>query len=150
MVLVPAYRSDLATQEALTQELATVAGGYDLARPEQQIALSMLAAQEILGALTLSISTLKPTDEKQWVTSYGALSLTANYTNNQLIVSAVLPTGGQVRLWDGELEECASKSQPGTLDLTLTKPEAHRTYLLEVSLQDEDSALNFAIHVADI
>ena len=52
MVLVPAYRSGQATQDAVIQQLARAVGGYHSALPEQQIALSMLAAQEILGALT--------------------------------------------------------------------------------------------------
>ncbi|MEL7334497.1 MAG: hypothetical protein AAFN12_19785, partial [Cyanobacteria bacterium J06560_2] len=150
LVLVPAYRSDSATQDALTQELANVAGGYDLALPEQQIALSMMAAQEILGALTLTISASKPTDDKQWLTPYGALNLSAAYIDDQLTLAAVLPTGGRLRLWDGDLEKLTLRSQPGALDLVLANPSAHRTYLVEVSLQDESAPLNFAIHLADV
>ncbi|MEO1620056.1 MAG: hypothetical protein AAFU53_03375, partial [Cyanobacteria bacterium J06632_3] len=60
MVMVPAYRSDSAMQAAMTQELVAVAGDYDSAKPEQQIALSMLAAHEILSALTLRCQTVSP------------------------------------------------------------------------------------------
>ncbi|MGD1897706.1 MAG: hypothetical protein ACFB16_12230 [Phormidesmis sp.] len=150
MVLVPAYRSDSATQDALTQQLAAVAGGYDSALPEQQIALSMLAAQEILGALTLSLSADKTAESRQWLTAYGTLNLSASYQDSQLVIAAVLPTGGQVRLWDGDLEKRALRSQPGPLDVVLANPGAHRTYLLEVSLDDESAPLNFAIHLADV
>ena len=66
------------------------------------------------------------------------------------MIAAVLPTGGQVRLWDGDLEKRALRSQPGPLDVVLANLGAHRTYLLEVSLDDESAPLNFAIHLADV
>jgi len=149
MVLVPAYRSDSATQTALTQELANIAGGYDLARPEQQIALSMMAAQEILGALTLEISPEKqPEDSRQWLTPRGTLDLKVACVLGQLTVAVNLPDGGQVRLWDGDIEKRALRSQPGLLDIVLADPEFDRTYLLEVSLTGDELPLNFAIHLA--
>ena len=150
MVLVPAYRSDSDTQAALTQELANIAGGYDLARPEQQIALSMMAAQEILGALTLEISADKPKDARQWITPRGALDLSASCLANQLTVAVNLPDGGYVRLWDGEIEKSALRSQPGPLDIVLAEPGHDKTYLLEVSLTGDELPLNFAIHLAGV
>ncbi|MEL7328524.1 MAG: hypothetical protein AAGJ69_01590 [Cyanobacteria bacterium J06559_1] len=150
MVLVPAYRSsDTSTQAALTQELTAVAGEYDTALPEQQIALSMLAAQEILGALTLSVSTDQPEASRQWLTSLGTLGLSVRYTPEQLTLEVSLPDGGQVRLWDGDLEKRALRSQPGPLDLVLVHPGFDKTYLLQVSLQAEEKPLNFAIHLGD-
>jgi hypothetical protein len=149
MVLVPAYRSDSATQLAVTQELANVAGGYDSARPEQQIALSMLAAQEILGALTFSISAERPQETKSWVTPRGALELTVSYRLGQLTLVATLPAGGDVRLRDGEVEKQAMRSQPGTLDIIWTDSAPDKTYVLEISLIGEPNPLNFVIHIAD-
>ena len=149
MVLTPAYRSDSDTQAALTQALTTVAGGYDFALPEQKIALSMLAAQEMLGALTLSISPGQPSEMKHWVTPQGALNLSATYAQNQLTIAVLLPTGGQVRLRDGDIEKSATRLQPGALDVVLATPDLDSTYLLEVSLQGESAPLNFAIHLAD-
>ena len=150
MVLVPAYRSDSATQTALTQELANIAGGYDLARPEQQIALSMMAAQEILGALTLEISADKPEDSRQWLTPRGSLDLSVALVLGQLTIAVTLPDGGQVRLWDGEIEKRALRSQPGPLDIVLADPGLDKTYLLEVSLAGDELPLNFAIHLASV
>ena len=150
MVLVPAYRSDSATQTALTQELANIAGGYDLARPEQQIALSMMAAQEILGALTFEVSAAKPEDSRQWLTPHGALDLSVTYSPSQLAIVVNLPEGGQVRLWDGDIEKRSLRSQPGLLDIVLAEPGIDKTYLLEVSLADNDQPLNFAIHLASV
>ncbi len=149
MVLMPAYRSDSAAQAALAQALTAVAGDYDLASPEQKIALSMLAAQEILGALTLSVSSNKPYEAKQWVTPQGALNLSATYAQGQLAIEVLLPAGGQVRLRDGDAEKSATRLQPGALDLVLASPSLGNTYLLEVSLQNESAPLSFAIHLAD-
>jgi hypothetical protein len=158
MVLVPAYRSSKATQDAVIQELASAAGGYGSALPEQQIALSMLAAQEILGALTFSVSADKPCEQRSWITAVGTLELSVCYERSgeqageqtsQLKVLAVLPDGGQVRLCDDSVKKLATRSQPGPLDLALANPVIGKTYVMEVSLQSEAHSLNFAIHVED-
>ncbi len=153
MVLVPAYRSGSSSldtdKDAIIQELANAVGGYSSAMPEQQVALSMLAAQEILGALTLSVSADRPFEKRSWVTTVGVLELTASYENDQLSVVAVLPEGGQVRLCDGDVEKQAVRSQPGSLDLTWAKPTLEKNYVLEVSLQSEARALNFVIQATD-
>ena len=153
MVLVPAYRSGGASLDAdkdvIIQELANAVGGYSSAMPEQQVALSMLAAQEILGALTLSVSVARPFERRSWVTTVGVLELTVGYENDRLSVVAVLPDGGQVRLCDGDVEKQAVRSQPGSLDLTWANPTFEKNYVLEVSLQGEAHALNFVIQTAD-
>ncbi len=166
MVLVPAYRSSQATQDAVIQEIANAAGGYGSALPQQQIALSMLAAQEILGALTFSISADKPCEQRSWITAVGALELTvcyecsdekanakadqeASHKASELKVLAVLPDGGQVRLCDGSVEKIATRSQPGPLDLALANPPVGKTYVMEISLQAEVHSLNFAIHIEE-
>jgi len=153
MVLVPAYRSGGASLDAdkdvIIQKLANAVGGYSSAMPEQQVALSMLAAQEILGALTLCVSAARPSEKRSWVTTVGVLELTVGYEHDQLSVVVVLPDGGQVRLCDGDVEKQAVRSQPGSLDLTWAKPAFEKNYILEVSLQGEAHALNFVIQVAD-
>ncbi len=153
MVLVPAYRSGGASIDAdkdvIIQELANAVGGYSSAMPEQQVALSMLAAQEILGALTLSVSADRPFEKRSWVTTVGVLELTVGYKNDQLSVVAVLPEGGQVRLCGGDVEKQAVRSQPGSLDLIWVKPTLEKNYVLEVSLQGEAHALSFVIQVAN-
>lgn len=149
LVLVPAYRSDRSNQAAVIQELTNVAGGYDSALPEQQIALSMLAAQEILGALTFAISLERPQAARNWVTSRGVLTLTVTYAANQLAVAAVLPDGGQLRLWDGDVEQRAMRSGPGGLDIVWANPALGKTYVLEVSLKDEAKPLNMAVQLAE-
>ena len=164
MVLVPAYRSDRATQDAVAQELVTVAGGYDSALPAQQIALSMMAAREILGALTLCVGNQQPCEKTRWITPRGVLELTASYqashsanqqashlANQQtshLTITAVLPDGGELRLWDGDMEKRSRRSAPGGLDIVWTQPAANKTYGLEISLEGEAQSLTFAIQIA--
>lgn len=149
MVLVPAYRSaDAATRDALTQELTAVAKDYDSAQPEQQVALSMLAAQEILGALTLSLTAEQPSESRLWMTYKGALNLTATYAEGALAVSVTLPTGGQVNLKGEDVEQQAKRSRPGSLDVALSGLAVGKTYLLEILLADEAAPLSFAIHLA--
>lgn len=157
MVLVPAYRSDSETQAAVTQELVNVAGEFDSAKPEQQVALSMLAAQEILSALTLSLSPTKPYATQDWVTPMGVLKLSATYrqmpdhvvSQKQLTVVAVLPAAGQVRLWGGELEKSAKRSRPGAVDLTWLMTDADQQCFLEVVLDHESTPLNFSVQLVE-
>jgi len=157
MVLVPAYRSDSETQAAVTQELVNVAGEYDSAKPEQQVALSMLAAQEILSALTLSLSETKPYATKDWVTPVGILKLSATYKQlsnpgmdqKQLTVVAVLPDAGSVRLWDGELEKSARRVRPGAVDVTLIVADSSKPCFLEVALDGDASPLSFSVQLVD-
>ena len=150
MVLVPAYRSGKDTQDKVIQELAGEPGGYEAAMPEQQVALSMLAAQEIMSALTFDVSADKPKETRRWVTAVGLLELTVSlqrdiYSDGILSVNAVLPEGGQVRLHEGDVEKSAVRSSAGALDLTWGTPEADKSYTLEVSLQNEARPLNFVI-----
>jgi len=145
MVLVPAYRSGKGTQDKVIQELAGELGGYEAAMPEQQVALSMLAAQEILSALTFDVSATKPTDARSWVTAVGMLELTVAYTDGELSIHTVLPIGGQVRLHSGDVEKSAVRSSAGALDLAWGTPDGSVAYVLEVSLQNEARPLNFVI-----
>ena len=149
MVLVPAYRSDGATQAAVTQELIAVAGDYDSAQPEQQIALSMLAAQEILNALTLSVSCEEPEVTRDWVTATGLLQLKAAVCEGQLKVSAILPEGGSIRLWDSELDKKAQRPTPGKVALSWDVSGSEYLCFLEVSLSDKDELLNFTVQLTD-
>ena len=148
MVLVPAYRSGKDTQDKVIQELAGEPGGYEAALPEQKVALSMLAAQEIMSALTFDVSASRPKETRTWVTTVGMLSLTVDCCDGALNVSASLPKGGQVRLHDDDVEKSAVRSSEGALDLTWGKPDSAKTYTLEVSLHDEVRPLNFVVNAA--
>lgn len=159
IVLMPAYRSDNETQTAVLEQVNQLADDYDSANPEQQIALSMMAVQEMLSAMTLSLSAQQPKDSREWVTACGMLKLSASYvdthhidtgdTVRQLAVDAVLPDSGQIRLWDGSVEKRAMCSKPSSLDLVWGESTPEKTYLLEVSLQSEEASLKFVIKLED-
>ncbi|MEO1620057.1 MAG: hypothetical protein AAFU53_03380 [Cyanobacteria bacterium J06632_3] len=63
----------------------------------------------------------------------------------QLTVVAVLPEGGQVRLWNNDMEKRALRSQAGAVDLTWLMDNTEKPCFLEVVLSDETSPLNFTI-----
>jgi hypothetical protein len=85
IVLTPAYRSS-SMQSSVIQELENIAGSYDSATPEQQIALSMLAAQEIMSALTLAVSVQQPRLTREWITAQGLLILEMAYQDDMLLL----------------------------------------------------------------
>lgn len=155
MVLVPAYRSDRSTQDALINELAAVVGSYDSARPEQQVALSMLAAQEIFASLMITISVDDPIVIRTWITSIGDVELTIRLlckkrllrkNTSQLNITALLPSGGQVVIKSAEIEQLGTRSQSGKLEVALDNPIANMTYQLKVLLDSENYPLFIAIH----
>jgi hypothetical protein len=75
---------------------------YEAAAPNQQMVLSLLAARELLGALTLGVSPRQPTVERQWLTEVGSLKLVTHYTAQdaqvRLQVQGSLPCGGSLTL----------------------------------------------------
>jgi hypothetical protein len=150
IVLTPAYRSTTDLKEAAIQELESLASDFAAATPEQQIALSMLAAQEIMAALTLGVSARQPKLVREWITAHGLLKLELTYQDNLLLIQASVPSSGKVHLLDGDIETQASRTQPGRLDLVWSAPEIGKTYTLEVSLPDTGHRpLRFSVSVTE-
>ncbi|MBD0267506.1 MAG: PatU [Cyanobacteria bacterium Co-bin8] len=135
LVLTPAYRSGR-TPEPLTLD-------YESANTQQQVALAMLAAQEIFQSLTLTLSALEPSVQRQWVTPVGLLTLTATYQaeGSRIQVQAVLPQAGYLHL-EGVRAE---KDQPGELVAMLEAPQAEQTYSVTVGLLESQSPLQFTL-----
>ncbi|MEL7502434.1 MAG: hypothetical protein AAFN18_08200 [Cyanobacteria bacterium J06554_6] len=147
IVLTPAYRGDDARATAI-QELEALASDYDAATTEQQIAISMLAAQEIMAALTLTVSEQAPRLTREWVTAQGLLKLEINYDSDLLFVRVYCPGNSRVNLQDGDVTLQATRTQPGRLDLVKAAPKIGHNYVLEVSLPDSGHrALRFALSV---
>lgn len=124
---------------------------YEIATDSQQMALSLLAAKEILGSLTLPVSQAKPRIERQWLTSVGLLQLEAEYKFTRDFVSvrvqAYLPCGGSLELVGNQAEANAKRSSPGYLSLELFDLVSDRTYPLEVKFQQEEQqTLIFSIY----
>ncbi|MBP0002058.1 MAG: PatU [Cyanobacteria bacterium SID2] len=123
---------------------------YDCATPTQQMLLSLLAAKEIVEALSLNVSPDEPTDRRQWVTSHGVLAIEAQYCGDgdrpRLRAACQLPDGGRLRLRGGTQLTTAQRSDAGALSVELPDVELDRTYTLEIHLDaSEQSPLTFAI-----
>ncbi|NEP20379.1 MAG: hypothetical protein F6J97_26450 [Leptolyngbya sp. SIO4C1] len=151
-VIPLAYRSSAGLQEARKQEIEQIiddlADDYEAASPEQQVAVSMLAVQELLSALTLSVSEQEPHLVREWITAHGLLKLEALYQTNRLLIEAALPSGGRLQLLGGESEAQATRPDAGQLSLVQSAPKAGQTYTLEVFLsQSGQRPLRFALSV---
>jgi len=144
MVLTPAYRSQ--------RTLDTLQIDYDQANPQQQVALTMLAAQEILSALALSVSRDEPTQEREWLTSSGLMRLNVAYDiKGHISIRATLPRAGYLRLVDLNQDLRAEQVQTGELLLTIETPQLNHSYLLEVGMLDHPDVrpLQFTLQATD-
>ncbi len=125
---------------------------YEVATPTQQMLMSLLAAREIIGNLTLDLSSSQPKLERQWLTAIGLLSLEIEYQqpsvegSSVLKVWASLPCGGTVSLTGGQSNTRSQRSNPGGLTVELSDLDGKKNYLLEVHLDSsEENSLTFAV-----
>lgn len=141
LVLTPAYRSG--------SNLSTPSLDYDTANPQQQIALTMLAAQEIFASLSLTVSPQAPTTQRQWITPTGSVTLTATYhpgSPDQIHIQSTVPEAGYLALIQGEQVLRADATQPGALTVILEAPHPQQSYCLELGLsQDLAHPLRFVL-----
>ncbi|MBD2020075.1 PatU [Leptolyngbya sp. FACHB-36] len=127
---------------------------YDAAAPMQQMVLSLLAAREILGTLTLTVSSVQPIVERQWLTELGLLTLQAEYEFGQLgsrlRLKGRLPIGGSLLLHGQGLEAIAHRSDAGVLSVELFDIQPNQPYVLEVQLTEHESTpLIFSVYAAE-
>ncbi|MBW4540943.1 MAG: hypothetical protein KME43_17590 [Myxacorys chilensis ATA2-1-KO14] len=136
------------------QDLAARAGiefpdHYEEAIDTQQMALSLLAAREIMHTLTFTVSPKQPQQEREWLTELGAFSLRSHYHFGggtvRLRVDADLPCGGSLQFQGEEFRSLADRDNAGCLSLEIRDFVPDRTYPLEVRLGEQD-LLVFAIH----
>ncbi|WP_413159996.1 hypothetical protein ACL6C3_16360 [Capilliphycus salinus ALCB114379] len=124
---------------------------YETATPTQQMLMTLLAAREIIQALTLTCHLNQPAIKQQWLTSAGVLTLEAEYIQQDgqspsLKVTGHLPDGGHLWLTGSEGEVTAQRSDRGYVRLELVDPQCDRTYRLNVILHNQDQhPLSFAI-----
>jgi hypothetical protein len=143
LVSRPAYRSGQAqTLDAID---------YDTASPQQQIALSMVAAQNIFEALSLKVSASDPTTEKHWLTADGTLVVKATYLTGdvpQLRVEAQVPQSGTLQLTTHDETVDSRRTGPGELVVYLNHPQIERLYSVDVTLGTEGSCpLQFQVMI---
>ncbi len=116
----------------------------------QQMALSLLAAKQVLENLTLAISDSNPVVERQWLTSAGAINLKVEYQSQgrvtKLCVMGDLPTAGILTLRGNGTQARAMSSTSGCVSVELYEQPLNQTYTLEVEFPElEQQSLLFVI-----
>jgi hypothetical protein len=126
---------------------------YQAATAEQQMALSLLAAHEIINRLTLTLSSEQPAIERQWQTTAGLLLVRSEYSppvekaeNHPLRISARLPKGGSLTLQTNQESATAERTYPGALSVELFDWQRGQIYPVEVRLAGSpQKPLTFAV-----
>jgi hypothetical protein len=146
LVLANATVRSSATQDVEALRAAFPAG-YEGANPQQQVTLTMLAAKDILDTLTLSLSPKSPTVQREWLTTEGKITLSAQHlsgTPNQLKLVVDMPQAGQLSL--PTTGQSVAQTRPGKLSLSLPDPTPDVAYPLEIHFSDFDAVpLRFSI-----
>ena len=138
LVLRSTYRS-VNTLDTIPQ----IQNNYSDLQPRQQMALSLLAAKQLLDNLTLPVSLANPVLERQWLTSAGPLSLRVEYysQDHQLVklrVNCDLPAPGILKLQGNGKQAIANAATPGKLSIELYIEELVTSYTLEVDFPELD------------
>ena len=123
------------------EKMPNLGSSYSDLQQSQQMALSLLAAKQLLETTTVPISTTNPVVERQWLTSAGILTLRIEYQfegMTKLRVQSELPTKGTVKLQGNASQAIAESSSPGCLSVELCYTQLNQTYTLFVELQEID------------
>ncbi|MDJ0615238.1 MAG: PatU [Calothrix sp. MO_192.B10] len=137
------------SSESLTM-MANVDSDYSQLQPRQQMALSLLAAKQLLENLNLSVSTTNPVVQRQWLTSAGELSVQVELQRQgqltKLAVQTELPTKGIIKLQGDDAHAMAQSAHPGLLSVELSCTQSQQNYTLAIELEGiEQQALLFLI-----
>ncbi|MBW4643694.1 MAG: PatU [Goleter apudmare HA4340-LM2] len=137
LVLRSTYRSSV---DALT--MLNIESNYSNLQEPQQMALSLLAAKQLLENLTLPISPTNPVVEREWLTSAGALTLRVEYQVEghlrKLSVQGELPTTGTLKLYGHETQAIAQSLNSGCVSVELYCGRPNQIYTLEVEFPEMD------------
>ena len=136
LVLRSTYRSVSAL------DMPNIQSDYSDLQPRQQMALSLLAAKQLLENLTLPLSAASPVVERQWLTTVGNLNIRVEYHSvgklTKLLVQAELPVKGTLTLRKSGTLAIATSSTPGYLSVELGCEQLNPTYTLEVEFPEVD------------
>ncbi|MEO8893738.1 MAG: hypothetical protein ABI417_19805 [Coleofasciculaceae cyanobacterium] len=132
------------------ERLQAFAGSYETAATEQQMTLALLAAKEIISALTVPISPTQTPIERHWETSAGIVTVEADYQIqdgvSKLRVSGRLPRGGSLTLRTPQASAVSQRTYPGYLSVESYDLQPNQSYPLEIRFHDsEQTPLIFAI-----
>ncbi|AFZ56157.1 PatU [Anabaena cylindrica FACHB-243] len=155
LVLRSAYRS----VDAL-ETIPNIQRDYSDLQPRQQMALSLMAAKQLLENLTLPISITNPVIEKQWQTTAGTLSIRVELQFlgklTKLRIHSELPTQGVLKLRMNGIQGYASSTPEIVAQSSvLAKPSVelycertNQNYTLEVKCPElEQEPLLLAINL---
>ena len=124
---------------------AVLEGNYATANEQQQIVMSMLAAQKIMENLVISLSPESIVKSTKFETTVGAIAVKAEYitdsesTIGQTIrVLVRLPQGGQVTWESAQGSASAARMYPGDLWLTLVDCQPNGIYPVTITLNQAD------------
>ncbi|WP_066381558.1 MULTISPECIES: PatU [unclassified Anabaena] len=137
LVLRSSYRS-----VSTLDTMPNIQSDYSDLGSRQQMALSLMAAKQILDNLTLTVSPINPVVERIWLTSAGALTLRVEHYSQgdmtQLRVHGDLPAQGILTLRGNDSIAMAQSLNPGSLSVEISCKQLHPTYTLEVECPDID------------
>jgi hypothetical protein len=146
IVMMSPARNGYASLQSRLGEL-DVPTTYEAASPTQQMVLSLLAAREMIAALTLTLKAGVGSSH-QWMTEIGALTLQLDYRVNGddavLHIQGQLPCGGSLSLVNGPSLSMAQRPEAGMLSVELADLRPMQPLQLEVQLGSDDSIV-FAI-----
>lgn len=125
---------------------------FEAATPAQQMALSLLAAKELLAAMTLKLSSSQPRVDRTWMTDLGSLQLMAEYQpeSHQVRIEGTLPHQGSLCFRSRSAQSMARCATAGVVSVELVNLESNQTYFLDVQFESANQPpLVFAIELVD-
>lgn len=122
---------------AFPQAVSKFPSSYEAATPTEQMVLLLIAARQIIGSLTLTLSPHQRMVEREWLTAVGQLALQADYTVERRLFASLrvqgrFPCGGSLKLQVGQASAIAQRPDPGQLSVELFDLELNQTYPLEI------------------
>jgi hypothetical protein len=146
LVLRSPYRS-----AGTLEKVPSIQSDFSDLLPRQQMALSLMAAKQLLENLTMGISLTQPVLEREWPTNAGNLSLRVRLQSlgklTKLSVESQLPARGILRLQGhGSSAQSAISTTPN-VEIYLRQPAQIYTLQVELPELDEQPFL-FAISLS--
>lgn len=132
------------------ERLQAFSGSYETAATEQKMTLALLAAKEIISALTVPISPTQTPVEREWETSAGVVTVWCDYQIqdgvSKLHIRGRLPRGGSLTLRTPQASAVSQRTYPGYLSVESYDLQPNQSYPLEIRFHDsEQTPLIFAI-----
>jgi hypothetical protein len=125
-----------------TIAMPTLDSDFSELQESQQMALSLMAAKQLLDNLTLPVSAANPVVEKQWFSSVGVINLKVEYVVQgsiaKLCVQGDLPAQGTLKVIANTTQAMAQSSSPGSLSVEIVCNEPRQPHTLEVKLTEID------------